>query len=474
MRKYLTILLILLPLLLNAGTYYVATTGSDAAAGSLAAPWATWQKGFSTIIAGDTLYIRGGTYQPIGTSIGTIFTTEWWGCVGLYNHNGTALNRIVVMNYPGEIPILDGVNNTAANNGRGGSRFGIVMRHCDYWTFKGLNVTGVVQLTGELGVAGFRMQENSDHNEIIECNVYGMGGSGISLMYDCTDNLIYNCDVYDNEDPLSTPTPGNNSDGIEIADITDTAMVNTIRGVRMWGNSDDGVDLMRNEGKVIIDSCWAFYNGLLAGKVANGFKLGWAEDPPVIEYNRVVTNCMAAYNTSTGFNANNCMQKMQIYNNLSIGNDNDGFWWYIFGARGGASIFRNNISILNDGYQYSYIYLDTYTFDHNNWDALYDQTGPVASVEDFVTLDTLGLRYSRKANGSLPDINFAKLRSTSDLIDAGIDVEIAYTGIYPDLGLFEYVVEEIDEEDFPRVTAIGTGTGNNLLVDKNGRVIIIQ
>ena len=471
MRKYITILMLAIPLLLNAGTYYVSTTGNDAAAGSFAAPWATWHKGFSTIVAGDTLYIRGGKYQPAGTSIGQVFGTEYFGCVALDSKNGTALNRIVVMNYPGEIPILDGVNNTAANNGGPGARFGILMRRCEYWTLKGLHVTGVVQLPGELGVRVVLFQENADYNEIIECKVYGNGGSAITFLYNCTGNLVYNCDAYDNYDHLSEPSPGNNSDGIEIADITDTTMVNTIRGCRIWDNSDDGIDLMRNEGKVIIDSCWAFYNGVTANYPATGIKLGWAEETPVA-YQRIVTNRIAAYNMSFGFAANNSRQKMEIYNNLAIGNQSHGFWWYVFAERGGASIFRNNVSFNNVAYQYSWIYLDTYTFDHNNWDVHYDQTGPVASAEDYITLDTLGLRYSRKEGGYLPDINFAKLRSTSDLVDAGIYVGIDYTGVSPDLGPFEYT--PYVEEEWPRATTIGTGTGNDIMVDINGKIMVIQ
>lgn len=473
MKRYLTILFLIIPLLLNAATYYVSTTGSDAAAGSLAAPWATWQHGFETIVAGDTLYIRGGTYQPIGTSIGTVFSTEWFGCVALDGHNGTALNRIVVMNYPGETPILDGVNNTEANNGGPGSRFGIVLRRCDYWTLKGLNVTGVVQLEGELGVAGIRFQENADYNEIIECNVYSCGGSGISFLYDCTGNLIKNCDVYDNWDHLSVPTPGNNSDGIEIADITITTATNTITGCRVWDNSDDGVDLMRNEGLVVMDSVWAFYNGVSASYPATGFKLGQS-NPDIVATStkRILKNSMAVFNNSVGIAANVSYQIMEVYNNFVYGNAGHGVWWYI-GTEGAPSIIRNNVSFGNNTYQYSYIY-DSYIFDHNNWDAYFDQTGPVASADDFVTMDTLGLRYSRKADGSLPDIDFAKLKSTSNLIDAGIDVGIAYEGDAPDLGMFEYTSTPDEPDEGPVVTTLGTGTGNNLMVDKNGRIIIIQ
>ncbi len=45
-----------------AADYYVAPTGSDSAAGSMAAPWATLSKAASTASAGDTVYFRAGTY----------------------------------------------------------------------------------------------------------------------------------------------------------------------------------------------------------------------------------------------------------------------------------------------------------------------------------------------------------------------------------------------------------------------------
>ena len=47
-------------------------------------------------------------------------------------------------------------------------------------------------------------------------------------------------------------------------------------------------------------------------------------------------------------------------------------------------------------------------------------------------------RWPRNADGSLPTINFLKLAAGSDLIDKGVNVGIAYTGIAPDLGAYEY------------------------------------
>ena len=47
----------------SAATYYVATTGSDSAAGSITAPFRTIGHGVSALSSGDRLYIRGGTYH---------------------------------------------------------------------------------------------------------------------------------------------------------------------------------------------------------------------------------------------------------------------------------------------------------------------------------------------------------------------------------------------------------------------------
>lgn len=46
----------------SAATYYVSPTGSDAAAGSSAAPWRTLQKAAATMVAGDTVLAADGDY----------------------------------------------------------------------------------------------------------------------------------------------------------------------------------------------------------------------------------------------------------------------------------------------------------------------------------------------------------------------------------------------------------------------------
>jgi hypothetical protein len=51
-------------------------------------------------------------------------------------------------------------------------------------------------------------------------------------------------------------------------------------------------------------------------------------------------------------------------------------------------------------------------------------------------------------------------------------VGIPFVGDAPDLGAFEYNPGGSPEVE--SVVTLGTGTGSNILVDKNGRIIIIQ
>jgi hypothetical protein len=76
--------------------YYIAANGSDSNPGTLAQPWRTFAHAYTKVIAGDTVYVRGGTYnQRIAPS-----------------KSGTADARITFAAYPGETPIIVGTSNS--------------------------------------------------------------------------------------------------------------------------------------------------------------------------------------------------------------------------------------------------------------------------------------------------------------------------------------------------------------------------
>ncbi len=83
--------------------YYVATTGNDTTGnGSTTSPWRTIAKGVSVLNAGDTLYLKGGTYlQSSSLHI---------------SRSGTATARITISTAPGE-PSLAVISGDTNGNG---------------------------------------------------------------------------------------------------------------------------------------------------------------------------------------------------------------------------------------------------------------------------------------------------------------------------------------------------------------------
>ena len=80
----------------HATTYYVATTGNNSNPGTEERPWRTIGKAVDTMVAGDTTYVRGGTYNTETTI--------------RFKQSGTATAPIKLLNYPGESPVLDWVD----------------------------------------------------------------------------------------------------------------------------------------------------------------------------------------------------------------------------------------------------------------------------------------------------------------------------------------------------------------------------
>jgi parallel beta-helix repeat protein len=109
MKRFVLYILLLLSLYgmtalsASAATYYVATTGVDTADGTQAAPWKTIQKAANTLVAGDTVYVRAGTYKE----------------QVIPNNSGTSSGYITYSAYPGETVNVDGSNGFNGNTWAG-------------------------------------------------------------------------------------------------------------------------------------------------------------------------------------------------------------------------------------------------------------------------------------------------------------------------------------------------------------------
>jgi parallel beta-helix repeat protein len=95
-----------------AKTYYVKPTGNDANNGtSETTAWQHVQKACATLVAGDTVLIRAGTYAEYGSwgaDCGTEMPTGGCGTLTPKNSGISSSARITYKGYPGERPIISG------------------------------------------------------------------------------------------------------------------------------------------------------------------------------------------------------------------------------------------------------------------------------------------------------------------------------------------------------------------------------
>jgi hypothetical protein len=75
----------------SAATYYVATTGNDSNPGTEKKPWGTVAYAVTTMVAGDTTYVRGGIYEENEIR---------------FSKSGTPTAPIKLLNYPEEAPVI--------------------------------------------------------------------------------------------------------------------------------------------------------------------------------------------------------------------------------------------------------------------------------------------------------------------------------------------------------------------------------
>jgi uncharacterized repeat protein (TIGR02059 family) len=276
-------------------------------------------------------------------------------------------------------------------------------------------------------------------NIIIEnCAAHNNQGPGMGTR-DVNELTFLNCDSHDNYDPYSD-IPGDNADGFDIG-FQHSGNVVRCTGCRSWNNSDDGFDMYQDSGYsgiYYLTNCWSWHqgyrsDGVTTGGDGNGFKYGADLQSYDGVTKRYSYNCIAYANRCRGFSQESANVKMVIYNSVAYLNELEGYSFVTYNL---ADILKNNISYSNGS---ANVFQSNQTRSNNSW-----QGGLVVSAADFADVDGTELARPRKADGSLPDMNFLHLVTGSDLIDAGIDVGIPFSGKGPDLGPFETQSGSID------------------------------
>jgi hypothetical protein len=223
----------------------------------------------------------------------------------------------------------------------------------------------------------------------------------------------------------------------------DVGSGNVFKGCRSWQNSDDGWDgYLRGTDNVTtrLEDCWTFKNGYRKDGSAssgngNGFKMGGSDDK-ALKHNFILVRCLSFQNRVKGFDQNNNRGAITLHNCTSFSNGAN------YSLDGGSSTLTA-INCIASGSGSSSLKGGILTTNDLN-----------AATSDFVSVDPSSTMGPRKTDGSLPDITFMHLKSSSSLIDAGTIIQgVTYEGSKPDLGCFETGIK----------TAIFTQSGSSTL-----------
>ena len=213
---------ILHPHTATAATYYVATDGNDANQGTEERPFQTIRKGISVVKAGDTLYIKGGTYAE-----------------AIYSYNfspfptGTSWdNPVTIASYPDETAVL-------APDGGGTV---IDMADAHYVIFDRLVLdagnTIYAMAVGSQGAHHIRFQNgeiknaggyenvelSGSFNEVIDSKIHDSQHS-YGFYITGHDNLVDGNDIYNNA-----------GYAVQIYDGSNSSDNHTVSNNKMWGN----------------------------------------------------------------------------------------------------------------------------------------------------------------------------------------------------------------------------------------------
>lgn len=147
-----------------AATYYVATTGNNSNPGTSSQPWRTVAYAASKMFAGDTTYVKGGTYRETYIQFG---------------NSGTQSAPIKLLNAPGQFPIINFIDQASTRQliiqNRNGYQKGIA-----WITIEGFEIrNGYVGIKINNG-QNLTIRRNWIHHNISQ----GIAGNGTKLLID--------------------------------------------------------------------------------------------------------------------------------------------------------------------------------------------------------------------------------------------------------------------------------------------------
>ncbi|TDZ36205.1 Pectate lyase L [Colletotrichum spinosum] len=374
-------LLAVLPVVL-AADLYVAPAGSDSTAGTLAAPLKSIQVAVDKAVAGDTIYLRKGTYSPT-TNIKIA-------------KSGTSAKPYTLTAYNDEEVIIDGealpgtpaaLDASLANADRGV----LHIEKANYWKFYKLTI-----INGPYGVY-LRDGSNNYFERIVTHDNYE---TGFQMQGTLSNNQVIYLDSYRNRDPRKN---GESADGFACKEGSGTG--NILKGARLWENVDDGLDLWEFKSPVTIMDTISWGNGVNRWGFSdfqgdgNGFKLGGGDAADVGAANHVITNSIAFSNAAKGFTDNKQPGNFQFSRNTAWNNGEVGFQTITTKSTLKSNIAASNSKTTAKSGQTSLV--SGTSSSGNSWDG-----SATWSDSSFKSVDVSLVKGARQANGKIAASNF--------------------------------------------------------------------
>ena len=307
------------PMSAQATTYYVSSSGNDSNSGtSTSASFRTFARAVKPLRAGDTLYIRGGT---------------WTQQLDLMNTSGTSSAWIKIAGYPGETvtiryaePLVGGYGPIKARGTRGYFIFenfvldGINMPPRTGWQIDGSNHHFVLR---NLEIKNFRY------------NGFYTAGNGIQVI---------NCKIHDNKPPSSS--------GYYYGIYAARGSNLLIQGSQFYNNSGGGLHLYPGPlSNPVIRNNSIHHNNYQANSPVGGIILyssSGSISNAKIYNNLVYRNGTSSSGSATGIRLVNT-SGAKVWNNTVYGNKTYGLQI----GPGSSTVVQNNILYSNGRGNYS-------------------------------------------------------------------------------------------------------------------------
>lgn len=487
--------------------YYVAPNGDDKRtkleAQRLKTPWRTIQHGVNQLSAGDTLYIRGGTYNErviVPPSAG----------------GTSSANRTAIAAYNGERVVIDGsytlpsggtlyfdrligtvvlgpsADGTYTFNAPDRPTHGSTIYQATYDRFFQIRCSYLIvdglEIKRSRGYGIGSVDEPINDIVVRNCTIHGCRNSGFSF-YNCDTLLVENCHIYDaanyapfgRSSELFWPGVANSADAKSknytirnnvIHDGWGEALYPSKTGSLLEGNIvyDSwrvGIYIERTAGSIIRNN-FIYYTGGIGLYDNNGNFIGRNTDPYNLACNGIELTVEEWWTPFYGVQCEN----NQIYNNVIVGrkkgmalftsNDpsqgyvrNNNVFnntivncteWNVFMSRGPGSYdneFRNNIVYHTDAAKQAIGWPGSYAVSNNLWFG--SPPSPLIGSGDVLADPKLSNPNAPVRPGAASVDNY-RLLSDSPAIGAGYAVgapAVDYDGrprpTPPSIGAFEYV-----------------------------------